>query len=737
MEPRQNQQHHQNRRLFRRAFREASPIFGHSITDNSNDPEIIEPNIEMSEEEIEFARRMTSSIERLTDLTRRDSFSSISSCGQREQFQTALTNIKTSILTEKEKTPIMDHKPQPSGSNDSDHDFEHLEAPDPFELASYHATAAAITPTSAATPTKTQKMSHEFPHDKSPEHYQQSYHHEEPVDPFAGGHGDRHNVLERNNKEEMLVDFDSPEPVARPHQNYISSDINTDPEPPNVNFHHFQTERKADSPEFHAEPRLDSPELLGEHKHDAHSDFNVDPESPFGVPNVNFHHFQTEHKVESPQHHFDEHKIESSQFPDEPKHAREHEVDHVSSPARHSPADEENRRHIEENIEAAVNDTHDEVDAILERLHTPDPAEVAVPPVPEDDISPSGDSGRDTLGHLAGETFSEHEINMPTSDSTHGMRENSPNEDTFDRHGPLTIPTHAERDDSLAKEKVPSAPSNAEDDYEPVSESSNFNQIPARPPTPPKDLNDDDYNPAAIDLGPAPVHHYEKSPDDTTSLKPILKHHSDVEPWLTRNHVDSRILDIIYWRDPKKSGIALGAIFVLLFLVAKFSFILIGTYSALLILICTLGFRIFKLAEAKFKKTEDKNPFQPMLEKELDVPQEKIHAQVDVLVENVRNIALQLRRLFFVESVVDSVKFFFLLYSLTYIGSWFSGFALIILFVIGVFTVPKVYEMNKEPIDNYLHLAKENVDKLHQTVGEKVPFLNTSATVPPVTKKEE
>jgi hypothetical protein len=197
------------------------------------------------------------------------------------------------------------------------------------------------------------------------------------------------------------------------------------------------------------------------------------------------------------------------------------------------------------------------------------------------------------------------------------------------------------------------------------------------------------------------------------------------------------ILDIIYWRDPKKSGIVLGAIFVILFLVAKFSFILIGTYSALLILICTLGFRIFKLAEAKFKKTEDKNPFQPMLEKELDVPQEKIHAQVDVLVENVRNIALQLRRLFFVESVVDSVKFFFLLYSLTYIGSWFSGFALIILFVIGVFTVPKVYEMNKEPIDNYLHLAKENVDKLHQTVGEKVPFLNTSATVPPVTKKEE
>uniref|UniRef100_A0AC34F847 Reticulon-like protein n=1 Tax=Panagrolaimus sp. ES5 TaxID=591445 RepID=A0AC34F847_9BILA len=202
-----------------------------------------------------------------------------------------------------------------------------------------------------------------------------------------------------------------------------------------------------------------------------------------------------------------------------------------------------------------------------------------------------------------------------------------------------------------------------------------------------------------------------------------------------RNH--EQVLDIIYWRDPKKSGIVLGAIFVFLFLVAKFSLILIGTYSALLLLVSTLGFRIFKIAEAKFKKTEDKNPFQPLLEKEIDVPQEKIHAQVDVFVESARNMALQLRRLFFVENVVDSVKFFFLLYSLTYIGSWFSGFALIIMFVIGVFTIPKVYEMNKEPIDNYLNLAKENVDKIHQTVGEKVPFLNTSTTVAPATKKEE
>ena len=48
-----------SRGLFRRAFREASPVFGRSLND-SNEPEI-EPNVQISEEEIEFARRMTSS----------------------------------------------------------------------------------------------------------------------------------------------------------------------------------------------------------------------------------------------------------------------------------------------------------------------------------------------------------------------------------------------------------------------------------------------------------------------------------------------------------------------------------------------------------------------------------------------------------------------------------------------------------------------------------------------------
>jgi len=85
--------------------------------------------------------------------------------------------------------------------------------------------------------------------------------------------------------------------------------------------------------------------------------------------------------------------------------------------------------------------------------------------------------------------------------------------------------------------------------------------------------------------------------------------------------------------------------------------------------------------------------------------------------------------------VVDSVKFGLLLYTLTYVGAWFSGISLILIFVIAVFSVPKVYEMYKEPIDQYIGIAREHVEKVQHTVQDKLPFLKKLTE--PETKKEQ
>lgn len=50
--------------------------------------------------------------------------------------------------------------------------------------------------------------------------------------------------------------------------------------------------------------------------------------------------------------------------------------------------------------------------------------------------------------------------------------------------------------------------------------------------------------------------------------------------------------------------------------------------------------------------------FRPYLEKELAVPQERVHQQVDVLIEHGQLIVNQLRRLFLIENITDSAKVF-------------------------------------------------------------------------------
>jgi len=198
-----------------------------------------------------------------------------------------------------------------------------------------------------------------------------------------------------------------------------------------------------------------------------------------------------------------------------------------------------------------------------------------------------------------------------------------------------------------------------------------------------------------------------------------------------------QVKEILLWRNPRNSAIALVASLAALILVAKFTFISILAWGSLIVLGGTLGFRVFKLVEAQIKKTDGANPFNEYLQPELvSLPQEKVHAQADVIVHHGQCLINKLRSLFLVENLFESVKFGVLLWTLTYIGAWFSGITLITIFVLAVFSLPKVYELYQEPIDQYVNLARENVDKVHQTIQEKVPFLKQQHAAEKVEKKE-
>uniref|UniRef100_A0A1I7U8D6 Reticulon-like protein n=1 Tax=Caenorhabditis tropicalis TaxID=1561998 RepID=A0A1I7U8D6_9PELO len=176
--------------------------------------------------------------------------------------------------------------------------------------------------------------------------------------------------------------------------------------------------------------------------------------------------------------------------------------------------------------------------------------------------------------------------------------------------------------------------------------------------------------------------------------------------WVPATDFVGKILDVIYWRDAKKSAVVLSLALLALFILAKFPLLTVITYTLLLALGAAAGFRlissVYKKVEAQIKKTDSENPFSEILSQDLSLPQEKVHAQADVFVEHATCIANTLKKLVFVESPLESIKFGLILWSLTYVASWFSGFTLAILGLLGVFSIPKLYEANQEAIDPHL-----------------------------------
>lgn len=64
---------------------------------------------------------------------------------------------------------------------------------------------------------------------------------------------------------------------------------------------------------------------------------------------------------------------------------------------------------------------------------------------------------------------------------------------------------------------------------------------------------------------------------------------------------------------------------------------------------------------------------------DVTVTNEKVHEMADLTAAKLNGSLLELRRLFLVEDIVDSIKFALVLWALTYVGAWFNGLTLVIL----------------------------------------------------------
>ncbi|XP_051161396.1 reticulon-1-A isoform X6 [Leptopilina boulardi] len=196
----------------------------------------------------------------------------------------------------------------------------------------------------------------------------------------------------------------------------------------------------------------------------------------------------------------------------------------------------------------------------------------------------------------------------------------------------------------------------------------------------------------------------------------------DPHAWFNPERLNPKVAALIYWRDPKKSGIVFGAILGVLLSLAYFSLISVLAYTSLLTLTGTVAFRIYKAVMQAVQKTSDGHPFKNILDLDLKLPAERVHEVADVAVANANAAVSELRRLFLVEDLVDTLKFGGVLWCLTYLGSWFNGMTLVIIGVVALFTLPKVYETNKAQIDQNLALVQTKINDITTKVKAAIPL---------------
>ncbi|XP_034966848.1 reticulon-4 isoform X2 [Zootoca vivipara] len=208
------------------------------------------------------------------------------------------------------------------------------------------------------------------------------------------------------------------------------------------------------------------------------------------------------------------------------------------------------------------------------------------------------------------------------------------------------------------------------------------------------------------------------SPDETPFALPVAS-----DPLMH----SSAVVDLLYWRDVKKTGAVFGSGLFLLLSLTVFSIVSVVAYIALVLLSVTISFRIYKGVIQAIQKSEEGHPFRAYLDKDVAVSEELVQKYSHMVLGHFNNTVKELRRLFLVDDLVDSLKFAVLMWVFTYVGALFNGLTLLILALISLFSVPIIYEKHQVQIDHYLGLVNKNVKDAVAKIQAKIPGLKRKA----------
>ncbi|KAH8245585.1 hypothetical protein KR032_012236 [Drosophila birchii] len=177
---------------------------------------------------------------------------------------------------------------------------------------------------------------------------------------------------------------------------------------------------------------------------------------------------------------------------------------------------------------------------------------------------------------------------------------------------------------------------------------------------------------------------------------------------------------LIYWRDPMKSAMIFAGGLSILLGIQRFSIIFVFPFLLLHIMLASVAGRMFNTIVRATNR--DQGPSWREYEHlVLRLPRSKVLMVTCLTVERINDLLGHLKDLFLFKDAIDSMNFCSFLISLAFLGLIMNGTTIIIWIYIFVFSIPKLYELNKLYIDTKLDCMR----KYLITMGNKFRMITS------------
>ncbi|XP_024121719.1 reticulon-2b [Oryzias melastigma] len=190
----------------------------------------------------------------------------------------------------------------------------------------------------------------------------------------------------------------------------------------------------------------------------------------------------------------------------------------------------------------------------------------------------------------------------------------------------------------------------------------------------------------------------------------------------------TKLVDLVYWRSMRRTGVVFTGLVIGLASIFQLSAITVLSHVCLGIMCITFPLRLYYKLLELLRWNPGIHPFQSYLEYDVSLTDKDTVMLVEEVVLLIAFAVTEIKRLLFIDNLIDSIKFVVLLYLLTCVGTVANGLTLLIGAVIAVFSLPLLYKKQQVRIRKMMRTfrslvkkARNQFDSLYGSVASSAP----------------